>query len=190
MKIGIVENTPSALKFEIKGTDAATANALRRIMINTVPCFAIDKVTFYENTTAMFDEYIAHRLGQIPIATPTKGYDEKDEILFSLEAEGPVTIYSKDLKSTDKSVKVANGAIPVMKLAEGQRLKIEGKAIMGAASRNAKFQPGFITYKIKDGGVFEFYIESFGQMEAKEILGKALTIIGDELKGLYKEIEK
>lgn len=190
MKIEVVENTPSVLKFAVKGTDVTFSNSLRRIMINTVPCFAIDKVTFYENTTAMFDEYIAHRIGQVPILTPSKGYDEKDEIVFQLESEGPATVYSKDLKSTDKSVKVANEAIPLMKLVEGQRLRVEGKAIMGRASAGSKFQPGIITYGMKDDETFEFYIESFGQMEAREIASKALSIIGEELKGLYKELEK
>ncbi len=190
MRIDIIENTPSVLKFTIEGSNTTFSNSLRRIMINSVPCFAIDRVTFYENTTAMFDEYIAHRIGQIPILTPSKGYDESDEIVFQLESDGPTTIYSKNLKSTDKSVKVANDAIPIIKLAEGQRLKIEGKAIMGRASRSSKFQPGLVTYKMKDDGTFEFYVESFGQMEAREIASKALAIIGEELKGLYKELEK
>ncbi len=190
MKINVLENTPSVLRFTLSGADTTVSNSLRRIMINSVPCFAIDRATFYENTTSMFDEYIAHRLGQVPMLTPTKGYDENDEIVFSIETEGPITLYSKDLKSTDKNVRVANEAIPILKLAEGQRLKVEGKAIMGTATRNAKFQPGLITYKMKDDGTFEFYIESFGQMEAKEIMSKALSIISEELKGLYKELEK
>ena len=89
MQITYIENTPFAVKFEIKGVTYTFANALRRIMINSVPAFAIDSVTFYKNTSAMFDEYIAHRIGLVPILTPTSGYDEKDEILFTLEAEGP-----------------------------------------------------------------------------------------------------
>ena len=191
MKISFIENTPSALKFKVSGVDNTFINSLKRILTSTVECFAIDKVTFYENTSAMFDEYISHRIGLVPISTPESGYDEKDEILFNLEAEGPITVYSKDLKSTDKKVKVVNEDIPIMKLGEGQKIKLDGKAILGNGIKSAKFQPAFVTFKQNaDGSEFEFYIESFGQIPAKEILNRGLGIISEELKATHKELKK
>ncbi len=191
MKISFIEDTPSSIRFKVSGIDNTFANSIRRMLINSVSCFAIDRVTFYENTSSMFDEYISHRIGLIPLITPSSGYDEKDEILFNLEAEGPKTVYSKDLKSTDKKIKVANDSVPIIKLAEGQKIRLDGKAIMRNSMRSAKFQPGLVTFKQnEEGNEFEFYIETFGQMSAKEILNRGLEIITQDLKAAHKEIKK
>ncbi|MGC8478851.1 MAG: DNA-directed RNA polymerase subunit D [Candidatus Micrarchaeia archaeon] len=186
MEIKVIESSEKAFRFMLNDVDVSYANALRRAAINSVETFAIDKITFYENTSSMFDEYIAHRIGLVPIVTPLKGYDEKDEILFTLEATGPKTVYSRDLVSPDKNVKVANENIPIMKLANEQRLRLEGKAVLGTALKHAKFQPGLATFEPKGEDKFEFYVESFGQMPPKEIINKACSKL---IEGV-KEIEK
>ena len=189
MKVSVIENSPMAMRAGISGTDYSFANALRRAATALVECFAVDTVTFYENTSAMFDEYIAERIGLIPLLTP-KGYTEKDEVVLSLEGEGPATLYSKDMKSSDKEVKVANGNIPIIKLGDGQRLRTDCKAVLGNGKKSAKFQPGIVSYKTANGKDFEFYIESFGQMPANEIMKRALGIISSGLKDAYKELKK
>jgi DNA-directed RNA polymerase subunit D len=190
MKIEIIEDNGKSMQFLLNDSTVSDANALRRTAINSVPTFAIDKTAFYENTSAMFDEYISHRIGLIPIHTPSKGYGDTDEILFTLEAEGPCTVYSGELKSSDKEVKVANDKIPIIKLAEGQRLRLDGKARLGTALWHAKFQPGIVTYDLKKEGSFEFYVESFGQMPPREIINKACEIIKEQAKQLAKEAKK
>ena len=66
-KIEILSIEPHEIKFILSETDTSVANALRRIMIAEVPTLAIDLVEFAENTTVLNDEYIAHRLGLLPI---------------------------------------------------------------------------------------------------------------------------
>ena len=190
MKINVLESTPFSLKAKLSGSTFNFANALRRSAMSSVPCMAIDSVTFYENTSAMFDEYIAHRLGLVPLKTP-KASKDGDEVLFSLAEEGPRIVYSKDLKSSDKDVKVANENIPIIKLAEGQTIRLDAKAVLGRGSRSSKFQPGLASYKVnEDGDEFEIYVESFGQMTAPEVLSRALDIISADLKDIHKEVMK
>ncbi len=189
MEIKILEENDKVYRFTLSDVSVAYANSLRRTAINAVQTFAIDRITFYENTSSMFDEYIAHRIGLVPITTPTKGYDEKDEILFTLDATGPKTVYSKELESSDKSVKVANGEIPVIKLAAEQRLRLEGKAVMGRALSHSKFQPGLVTYEQKGDDSFEFYVESFGQMPPKEIINKACNELIEGIKEVAKKVK-
>ena len=66
-KIEILSILQHEIKFVLSETDVSVANALRRIMIAEVPTLAIDLVEFHENSTVLNDEYIAHRLGLIPI---------------------------------------------------------------------------------------------------------------------------
>jgi len=54
-------------EFTLKDTDASIANALRRVMIAWVPTIAIDLVEFEINTSVLSDDFIAHRLGIIPL---------------------------------------------------------------------------------------------------------------------------
>lgn len=190
MKIENLEDNGTIMTFVLKDATNAQANALRRMATNHVKCFAIDSVTFYENSSAIFDEYIAHRIGLVPITTPASGYSEEDEIQFTLEAEGPKIVYSKELESKDKEVKVANDAIPLIKLAAEQKLRLDCKAILGNGAKHSKFQPGIVTYDQVGDDTFNFSVETFGQMPPKEIINKAFNAIKEELKEVEKEAKK
>ena len=85
-KVEILSCQPHEIKFILSDTDTSVANTLRRIMIAEVPTLAIDLVEFHSNSTVLNDEYIAHRLGLIPIRytrpdAVDKGCDCQDAFL-------------------------------------------------------------------------------------------------------------
>ncbi len=102
----------------------------------------------------------------------------------------PRSSIHSELESKDKEVKVANEAIPIIKLANEQKLRIDCKAVFGNGAKHAKFQPGIISYDEEKEGIFNFSVESFGQMPPREIINKALGSIKDELKEIGKEVKK
>ncbi len=66
-KVKILSLATHEIRFILSDTDTSVANTLRLSMIAEVPTLAIDLVEFHENTTVLNDEYIAHRLGLIPL---------------------------------------------------------------------------------------------------------------------------
>jgi len=142
----------------LSDSSPAYANALRRAMIAEVPTLAIEDVIIYENTSPLYDEILAHRLGLVPIRTDLSRLNLREEcscggegcasctLTLSLEAEGERMVYSHDLRSPDPEMTPMPG-IPIVKLAEGQRLKLEAEAVLGRGREHAKWQAAVVGYK-------------------------------------------
>lgn len=67
--VRIRELKKDRVNFVLENVDLAFANSLRRVMMADIPTVAIDIVEFETNTTVLPDEFIAHRLGMIPLVS-------------------------------------------------------------------------------------------------------------------------
>jgi DNA-directed RNA polymerase subunit D len=156
LDVKVIDEKDNALRFLLQGTNHAYANALRRAMIAEVPAMAIEDVIIIENTSVLYDEVVAHRLGLIPLKTDLDAYvlpeecDCKSELgcnkcraSFTLEAEAvdePVMVYSSDLKG-ESGVTPVSDNIPIVKLGPSQKLRLEVYARLGKGIEHAKWQP-------------------------------------------------
>lgn len=196
MDVNVNSDDGRKLDFTLSGVTPGFANLMRRFSMQQVRTFAIDRVTIYENTSSMFDEYIAHRIGQIPLKI-TGTLQPDDEALFTLEASGPATVYASELKTAHDKIRVATEKVPLLKLLEEQNLRLEAKAISGLGRKHAKWQAGMAGYEITPKGEFHFKAESFLQLPVRDLFLKASEEVEErcaalrkELKALEKEVKK
>lgn len=151
MDLEFLELTDRQARFIISETTPAFVNSMRRSMIADVESMSIDEVNFYNNTSVLFDEMLALRLGLIPLTgggnyVPAQTCSCNGEGCFqcqvslTLNVKGPVTVYSSDLTSSDPEVVPADGDIPIIKLFKDQELMLEAIARKGNAKDHAKFQ--------------------------------------------------
>jgi DNA-directed RNA polymerase subunit D len=158
MKVSNFKKKGSSITFVLEGVKPAFANALRRIMLAEVPTLAVEDITFFDNTSILYDEVVAHRIGLIPLKADMKSFTLPEnckckgkgcalcQVSFTMVKEGPAMVHSRDLVSSAKKVQVADGDIPIVKLVEGQKIKLEAVATLGKGVEHAKWQPGVITY--------------------------------------------
>lgn len=155
MKVELLELKEDRVRFLLSGVSAAFANGIRRACLSEVPTLAIDEIALYDNTSVLFDEQLALRLGLIPLAAEDLTVFSIPEecacggagcpgcrIDFTLTAEGPSMVYSRDVKFNDPGVKVVHETIPIVVLGEGEKLVVEGYATLRSGKNHAKWNAG------------------------------------------------
>jgi DNA-directed RNA polymerase subunit D len=157
VKIEVLEKDETNLRLAIKGADVPLMNALRRIALAEVPSMAIDEVVMIENSSILQDEIIAHRLGLTPLKTDLDSYNLPEEckcqsefgcslcrVTLTMDAEateGTRTVYSGELVTENPAIVPVSDKVPIIKLAKGQKLKLEAYARLGKGRNHAKWQP-------------------------------------------------
>ncbi|MEM0359818.1 MAG: DNA-directed RNA polymerase subunit D [Candidatus Diapherotrites archaeon] len=146
MNVKKISEEGNTLVLLVSGTHPQFMNAIRRIVMKSVPTLAIENVTIYKNDSVLFDEFLASRLGALPIKIK-KSMKKGEKAKFVLKAKGPKMVYASDIESKDDDVEIVNKETPLVKLKEGQEIKIEMEAVMESGREHVKWQPAIIYYK-------------------------------------------
>jgi len=199
----IVSQDKQRISIKLKDIPLQYANALRRICLNGVPVFAIDTVDIIENSSALADEALAHRLALIPIKTDLSRFAEPSKcdcksetgcsncrvmlILDSGDTDVTRTILSNELASEDKDVSPVSDKIPIIQLAPGQRVKLEAYARLGRGTEHAKWNSSNISILTETNKENEHVltVESTGALIPEQII---LTGV-DELSNRLSEFK-
>jgi len=205
-KVKILEESEDTISLQLEGVDRSYANAVRRFCICEVPSMAIDDIVILENSSVLYDEILAHRLGMIPLKTDLERYVlpekcdcgsplgcQKCRVLIVLDASAkdkPRTVVSGDLVSEDRDISPTSPTIPIVKLAVGQSVKLEAYARLGRGKEHAKWQPATVSALTegKSEGIFLLKVESNGTLAPREIVTRSIEKLEEKLKELHKEI--
>jgi DNA-directed RNA polymerase II subunit RPB3 len=164
-EIKIKEIKSDYIEFILKNADVSFANSLRRVIISEVPTMAIDMVQVIENTSPLFDDFVVHRIGLVPLVSedidnyqfPLKCTCKEGcthcQVLFDLSVkcdenckEDTMEVTSNDITPKDKSCKVkpvdySNNPIILTKLKKGQSINMTLTAKKGIGKTHAKWSP-------------------------------------------------
>lgn len=164
-RVRIRKLTQDYCEFVLSGSEPSIANALRRVIIAEVPTIAIDLVEIENNTTVLNDEFLAHRLGLVPLLSsqaylmkrPFEAVDENDitDITFALDVkcttDQTLAITTDDLTLDPNFPEVrpvnyrdesgSEKPIVLVKIRKGQELKLKAIARKGIGKDHAKWMP-------------------------------------------------
>ncbi|KAI9015060.1 DNA-directed RNA polymerase [Gaertneriomyces semiglobifer] len=161
-QISIREVDKNKITFVLSNTELAMANALRRVMFAEVPTMAIDLVEIESNTTVLSDEFLAHRLGLVPLVSADAkrmNYTRECnctqycpncsvELILNVSCQNDLSrdVYSRDLISSHNTIKPYfesddDRGVLLVKLKQGQELSVRCIAKKGMAKEHAKWAP-------------------------------------------------
>ncbi len=181
MELKLLEDNKEDIKFVIKETNPVFLNTIRRAIITETPTMAIEICKIKKNSSALYDEVLAHRLGLIPLKTDLKSYklskkckcERKGcalcQLSLTLKMSGPGNVYAEDLKSSDPKVKPIYPKMLIVKLLKEQEVELEAIAVLGKGKKHVKFSPGLVYYQ----GYPKIKVKS--ERDAKEYSGVCPT---------------
>ena len=128
----------------------------------------------------------------------------KYSVKLTLKAKGAGIVTAGQMEPADKKVVPVHSEIPIVKLIKGQQLEFEATAILGKGKEHIKWSPGLAWYRYDideddvgsagkddpsekgkgtdaDHSEFVFFVEPFGQLQAKQMVTEALDIFDRKL---------
>lgn len=200
--------------------DYTILNALRRILLSEIPSLAFDFVKFYKNSSYLNEDFLAHRVGLLPIEytfSQIKEMNSTDEcecsylgcpkckLFFRLKEKNEdnkngIDIFCKDLKPLDSKsgigllkYKKNNNGIQLCHLNSQEEIHFEAIATKGVARNHSKWSSVCVCFyeEIKlDSNIYKFYIETNENVKVFDVFKLGLEQLNYQIIKLHLLFEK
>ncbi len=191
----IIDHTDRGIKFRLNGVNVAFANSLRRVMMSEIPTLSIDSVRFYENSSVLHDEFIAHRLSLVVLNSSIiyeEDLSEDYQTILTLNVECDthegIDVTAGMLKSESSGIYCVHPKSIIVRLHHGQRIKLGAIVKKGIGKIHAKWNPvcGLGMEPAPNG--YDFNMEKVGGLDTREIVKIGLNILNQKIEVVAKAI--
>lgn len=176
--MNILEQKDNYIKLQITGVNNAICNGIRRVMMSEVETLAIDSIDFYQNDSVLNEDFIAHRLGLLPLHY-TEGIEEATlELEVSNDTEENYKVLSGSLSG---HIDCVYDNILLTVLRPGESLELKCYIKKGCGKEHSKWSPvSKCVYTLnEDTAVFE--VEGVGNMGPLTTFKKSLVKLQEKL---------
>lgn len=160
MKLKTLNKSKDKLKvrFQVDNSTESFVNSIRRMVIEEVPTLAVEDIEVRQNSSALFDEMLALRLGLIPIKTDLSSYSlpqspedisersAKCTLEMELKVAKKGVVYAEMASSKDPKCTYVFPNMPIVKLHAKQKVDVSMLAVMGQGKDHTKWAPGHVWF--------------------------------------------
>ena len=189
MDLEITEDDGDVMKAELTDANEVIANALRRSMMVKVPTLSVQELEIRKNESALIDEILANRIGQVPLEIPSN-IEEGDTVHIAVKQEGPGQVLAEDIQTDNAESRPVNEEAILVDLKEDQAVDLEGEAVLGRGEEHAKHQGGTVGYEKTGEDSFTFRIESTSGYSNEELLKAGIQEMKEELDRFEEALEE
>lgn len=158
-------------------------NAVRRTLLSDTERWAGHEVEVRTNTSCQTDEFLAHRLGQIPLRAVMQGGSRQ----LTLRATGPCTATAADL--TGPGFEAVHQAIEVLRLGPDQALDLTLTVDKRAGSVHARYAAvAGVGMAPREDGTHVLRFETVDDRPPKEVLLEALDRLDARVDAALRQL--
>ena len=142
LHVRIIKHEGLSLEFDLINSTPALSNALRRILTSEIRWYAFHDVFISQNDSIFPDEYLAHRIGLIPVKLKaSETFQTVDYYLkVSNNTKETINVYSNSIVSTIEIFDIQKDVL-ICKLAPKNTISMKLRIAEGIGKTHVKWSP-------------------------------------------------